>query len=97
MTNSSLFVFKLRRNITLEGDVALAKMELAAFLPNKLEAVNSLQELSSSFPALANLGQFGALDAYSRKSGQQGFLTYAPLPLLSELLRCLSFVQYIYC
>lgn len=88
------FFFKLRQNIALDGDVELARMELAAFLPGPLRDLAEMAEAVRLAPALAAAP---ALADHVRPQGVQGMHASAPLALLPALVRCLSFVQRIYC
>ncbi len=45
--STSHFIFKLRHNISLEGDVILAEMELKAFLPE--QSIEGIQNLPTIF------------------------------------------------
>jgi 16S rRNA G966 N2-methylase RsmD len=91
------FIFKLRQNITLEGDLLLAKMELEAFLPFDAQSISEILSLKERFPSLVNLTGFSKLDSHTRKNGIQGYLANGPLKLLPDLVRRVSFVQRIYC
>lgn len=91
------FVFKLRRNIALEGDLLLAKLELEAFMPGPVDIVAHIHDVLQDVPQLADLPGFGALDVLARPDGKQGYKASGPSALLPELIRCLSFVQRIYC
>lgn len=91
------FLFKLRRNIALEGDLVLARMELEAFLPQGVQPVDNLQREGARFKAAADLQILGDVDSHVREAGTQGYSARAPLSLLPELVRCLTFVQRIYC
>jgi DNA modification methylase len=91
------FVFKLRQNIVLEGDLVLAKMELDAFLPDALQDIADIAAVAQRIPQLAELHKFGALDSYVRQNGTQAYVTSGPLALLPDLIRCVSFIQRIYC
>lgn len=92
------FIFKLRHNISLVGDVTLAEMELKAFLPeNQLKAIPNLQDIIADEPILAGFNGLTALGAYVRKIGTQGYSCSASLALFPGLVKYLSFVQNIYC
>ncbi|MBL7064449.1 MAG: hypothetical protein ISS49_09645 [Anaerolineae bacterium] len=91
------FVFKLRQNIVLEGDLALAKMELDAFLPGVAQGIADIASVAQDIPQLAGLRKFEALDSYVRQNGTQAYVAYGPLTLLPDLIRRVSFVQRIYC
>jgi DNA modification methylase len=92
------FIFKLRHNISLAGDVTLAEMELKAFLPDsKLKAIPNLQDIITDEPILAGLKGLTALGAYVREIGTQGYSCSASLQLFPSLVKYLSFVQNIYC
>lgn len=80
------FVFELRRNITLEGDLQLARRELEAFLSPV-----------DNRPRLAPLPGSDLQHSVPRPVGQQAFQAQGPLDLLPHLLRRPAFVQRIYC
>ncbi|MGQ4808456.1 hypothetical protein NKDENANG_01839 [Candidatus Entotheonellaceae bacterium PAL068K] len=90
------FVFKLRQNITLEGDIKLAEMELSAFIPSRVTSVADITKVTQHLPQLDEIGGFGALDSRVRISGVQGYTATAPLSKLSDLIRRLTFIQRIY-
>ena len=96
-SQSASFVFKLRQNIVLEGDLVLAKMELESFLPDTLQNVADITTVVQRIPQLAGLGRFEALDSYTRQNGTQAYISTGPLGLLFDLVRYVSFVQRIYC
>jgi len=77
------FWFKLRRNITMDGDLQLARLELETFLGD----VTDVQILTAS--------DFPTMSQYVR-DGQQGYSSDAELSLLPKLIRRLTFIQRIY-
>jgi DNA modification methylase len=92
------YLFKLRRNIVLEGDVALAGLELASFFPRGIVPTPDLYEaaepgLRSAFAEISFLPP----GAFARATGQQGYAARGPLTQLPVLVRRLSFVQTVYC
>ncbi len=89
------YIFKLRQNIQLEGDLTLAQMELAAFLPENVVSADVASVLST-FPDLREIGGLSAVSANVRAQGSQFFVSGGPLALLPVLIRRLSFVQMIY-
>lgn len=91
------FIFKLRQNIALEGDLALAKMELDAFLPSEIQAVDEVTVLLRRFPQLTDWRGLSALDSYVRQNGVQAYVARGPLALLPDLVQRISFIQRIYC
>ncbi len=91
------YLFKLRSNIALEGDLALARMELESFFPDGVEEVRRAAVLTQEFPQLAGLNGLAALDAFVRADGTQALRACGPLALLPDLIRRLSFVQRVYC
>ncbi len=97
MTQKTVFVFKLRGNIILEGDLDLARMELEAFMPDGLEQISELTLLAHRLPLLIESLGIHELSAHTRSQGSQGFLAVAPISLLHILIARLSFVQQIYC
>lgn len=80
MTN---FLFKLRSNITMDGDLQLARLELESFL----NAVDDMLTLTSV--------DFPSIHQYVRE-GQQGYSSKADIDLLPLLVKRLTFVQRIY-
>jgi DNA modification methylase len=93
----TLFVFKLRQNIALEGDLLLAKMELDSFLPGAVQDLTDIQAILKTVPQLANLPGFGALESHVRPQGKQAYAASGRLGILPHLIRRLSFIQRIYC
>ncbi len=93
---AAAFIVKLRRNIALEGDLALAERELRAFLPGPLVPVADLAELVRDWPELRDLPGVRALGADCRPAGVQGYQGSGPIGLLSELVAKLSFASRIY-
>lgn len=91
------YIFKLRGNIALEGDLALARMELEAFLPGRARPVPKIVQLAAEFPSLRVLDNLLALDSFVRPEGVQAFRSTGSLALLPKLVQRLSFVQRIYC
>jgi DNA modification methylase len=94
------FIFKLRHNIALEGDLALALMEIEAFLP-AVQYVQSYEDILAGFPVLGKIEGLGAVAAFVRPSGKQFFIAGGRVDYLvdhlSIFIRRLSFVQDIYC
>jgi DNA modification methylase len=91
------FVFKLRRNTVLEGDLALARAELEAFLHGAVHELPSIAAAVQEFPQMGRLRGLTAPESYTRPSGAQAMAAGGPLSLLPRLIRRLSFVQRIYC
>jgi hypothetical protein len=91
------FLFKLRQNIALEGDLALARMELEAFLPERVRTVTQLSEMIPYLPQLGDLQGLAAVTSCVRSNGVQGMVAEGPLVLLPDLIHRLSFIQRIYC
>src|SRR5579872_2660998 len=94
------YVFTLRRNIALDGDLALARMELEAFFPGSPGGIQPLDDVSAFLAPLPSLGAADTANsviAYTRPRGQQGFAASGPLALLPALIRRLSFIQAIAC
>lgn len=97
-SQEAIFVFKLRRNILLDGDLSLAEAELRAFLPDSpLEPLLELESLFSVEPALSQLEGAMAVGDHVRESGIQGFRAFATLDLVPLLVRRLTFIQSLYC
>ncbi len=93
----AFFIFKLRRNIALEGDLLLARMELEAFFRGCMQDATDVKTIMRTIPELSSLHGFGALDSHVRPSGKQAYTAYGPLGLLPVLIRRVSFIQRIYC
>jgi hypothetical protein len=92
------FIFKLRNNISLEGDVKLAEMEIQAFLPDvRMQPIIDFEALVNQGAPLANFKGLTALTSHTRKSGLHGYMAFGDFNLLSVLICKLSFVQNIYC
>ncbi len=91
------YVFKLRRNIALEGDLALARIELDALIPGVGRDVHNIVDLVRDIPQLGRLRGLAAVDTNTRPAGVQAVISRGPLTLLPDLIRRLSFVQRIYC
>ncbi|GIW06557.1 MAG: hypothetical protein KatS3mg060_1362 [Dehalococcoidia bacterium] len=79
----------LRRNVAIEGDVMLARLELAALSGGRVADVADLSR------ARCQIGLTGnpPLSASPRPAGQQGFLVETDVGVLSTLVRRLSFAQ----
>ena len=97
ISQPAIYIFKLRRNIALEEDATLAQMELRAFLPSEPEKVADLNALVQRYPQLASIQGITALGAHIRQEGTQGYIAEAPLELLLDLVKRVSFIQHIYC
>jgi hypothetical protein len=95
MTPPVTYVFKLRRNIRLEGDVQLARMELEAFM-GQVQAVSSLEELLRDQPLLAQVNGWNRPGDFLRDEGVQFFRGEGDLHVLPDLIRRVSFVQEMY-
>ncbi len=91
------FVLKLRRNIALEGDLLLARMEVEAFSLAGVRGVADIKSVTQDIPGLRRLRGFGRLDLNVRENGIQAYVAEGPLTTLPDLIRRLSFVQRIYC
>lgn len=79
----TLIWFKLRRNITMDGDLQLARLELETFLGD----VTDIADLGSP--------DFPTMSQYVR-DGQSGYSAEGDLALLPLLIRRLTFIQRIY-
>lgn len=77
------FWLKLRRNITMDGDLQLARLELETFLGQ----VDNIAILQSEY--------FESMSQYVR-DGQQGYRADVDINLLPLLIRRLTFIQQIY-
>lgn len=93
----ALFVLKLRRNIALEGDLVLARLELEALTGCQVQDVPAMAKMADRWPALLVPHGLTAPDAYCRREGQQGYAVRGPLRLLKTLITRASFLQAIYC
>lgn len=87
----------LRRNIALEGDLDLARMELEAFFSGTVQPLDDVAGFLTSASALSSVESRLAACAYTRPHGQQGYAASGPLALLPTLVRRLSFIQAIFC
>jgi DNA modification methylase len=90
------FAIKLRRNIALEGDLALASRELEAYLGSWPLPVPDMRELAGDLPDLAMLSGWGALEADCRIGAVQGYRGEGLLARLPEMVRRLAFAGRIY-
>ena len=97
MNNLARFYFKLRQNIDLEGDILLARLELEALMSVQLENVPSMAILERLEPASANLKGLSKPSSHCRTNGVQGFAAHASVTKLSRLIKCLSFIERIFC
>lgn len=86
-------VLKLRQNIALEGDTALARRELMGLgmgsLTNCNHLVSALDHLSPEVSQVAR----GLLAASCRAEGIQGYATFANLAQVARVLTRASFIQ----
>jgi DNA modification methylase len=94
---TAIFVFKLRENIALEGDLLLAKMELDSFFIDKVQDLIDIKNIIQNVPELSELEGFGRLEANVRQNGKQAYIASGLLSLLPHLIRRVSFIQRIYC
>src|SRR5919202_362855 len=93
----AIFVFKLRQNIALEGDLLLAKMELDSFFIDEVQDLIDIKAIIPNVPELSEMKGFGRLEAYVRKNGKQAYVASGLMSLLPHLIRRVSFIQRIYC
>ncbi len=92
------FVFKLRQNISLEGDLMLAEMELKAFTCEaEITCIADMQSVLQEMPECVLFQNLARFDSHLRVSGTKAYRARAAVSLLPELIRCLSFMQAIYC
>lgn len=91
------YVFKLRSNIKLKGDVELAQKELEEMPINGLKPLQSMTEATDVCPALGDLDGVCSLTTYCRDEGVKGYLATGEPDVLPNLIKKLSFVQRIYC
>lgn len=94
--NFARFFFKLRRNISLEGDISLAKLELEALLRSKVSEVQDLDQLEVDCPELTKWHSISSVQSHVRSGQTKGFAYSGPLQRLFELIRTVSFIQDIY-
>lgn len=92
----SKYVFKLRSNIDLEGDLDLAEMELNSIFDSEVKEVADITDLKEDISELGKLTGFEALDSHTRDNGNQAFQIEAPPNKLSDAIKRLSFIQRIY-
>lgn len=78
------FWFKLRHNITMDGDLQLARLELEA-LAGKVDDIQQLPAID--FPTMPDF----------TRNGQQGYALEGDIHPLPILIRRLTFIQHIYC
>ena len=97
MNKYARFYFKLRQNIELEGDILLARMELEALLSVKLRSLENLASLKRIEPSIAQLEGLSKPSFHCRSNGVQAFAANAPVTRLANLVKCVSFVERIYC
>ncbi|MGH2516352.1 MAG: hypothetical protein ACRDHP_11920, partial [Ktedonobacterales bacterium] len=96
-TMSASYGLVLRRNIALDGDLDLARMEIAAFVGDDVQPLDDIGSVAATLAAIGKNGSSALPIAAPRPHGQQGFSASGPLTLLPTLVRRLSFVQAIYC
>lgn len=97
MKNLARFYFKLRQNIDIEGDILLARLELKALMSVQLESVANMANLERLEPSSVSLEGLSKPSSHCRSNGVQGFAAHAPVNKLSRLIKCLSFIERIYC
>ncbi len=88
--------FKLRQNIVLEGDVALAKIELQALTAAQLTPIESADAACLYVPSAAHLKGLSHPSSHARSSGVLGFRGNVEAARLPDLVNSLSFVERIY-
>ena len=93
----AIFVFKLRQNIALEGDLLLAKMELDSFFIDEVQDLIDIKAIIQNVPELSEIKGFVRLEAYVRQNGKQAYVASGLMSLLPHLIRRVSFIQRIYC
>lgn len=91
------FVFKLRSNIDLEGDVDLAAQELTALLGSPSTGYDEDDDILSLIPELREFTGKLAIGAHTREKGKRFFLGNGDLWHLPMLIKRVSFLQAIYC
>lgn len=84
---TATFVLKLRRNIALEGDLALAERELAAYFGRAAERVEEGGALRHNGARPGGHLQ----DTETRQAGTRGYRADGPLALLGDLVRAGTF------
>jgi hypothetical protein len=94
---NALFILKLRKNIALEGDLSLAKLELQAFFPDADLHATDVETISKNVPQINALHGFSALASHVRPNGKQAYTAHGPLSLFPLLICRISFIQRIYC
>ena len=97
MNNLARFYFKLKQNIDIEDDILLARLELEALMSVQAESVPSMANLERLEPSSADLEGLSKPSSHCRPNGVQGFAAHAPVTKLSRLIKCLSFIERIYC
>lgn len=89
------FLFKLRSNIDLDGDLALARLELESLL-SEARPVRDLDEIVQEYPILETLEGGAAIRAYLRPGDIKAYVARSSLMCLPQLVRRLAFFQTIY-
>lgn len=89
------YLFKLRSNIDLDGDLALAQLEMESLLPG-VRPVRDVDEIVHRHPVLGELHGGAAIHAYLRAGDVKAYLSHASVDCLPALVRQLTFVQTIY-
>lgn len=91
------YVFKLRQNITLDGDLLLARLELESFLQSPLVPQDTITAaIHDLYPSLSSI-ECQTFGHYARPEGIQSFTVVDTLSILPILIRRLSFIQQIFC
>lgn len=93
----TLFLFHLRHNIALEGDLFLAELELSSFLSSPLSPIEDLPSAISTYFPQSCKPDTDDLTQISRRGKIKAFLGAGNLDHLPDLIKRLSFVQRIYC
>jgi hypothetical protein len=93
--SQAIFLFKLRSNIDLEGDLALARRELESLLP-EVWPVRDVDEMVRRHPVLGELRGGAAICAHLRPGGVWAYWSRAPMDFLPTLVRRLTFIQTVY-
>ncbi|AEG14392.1 DNA methylase N-4/N-6 domain protein [Desulfofundulus kuznetsovii DSM 6115] len=91
------YLFKLRKNIVLEGDLVLAKRELSALLGYEPDAVANVTSWLEQFPAFVTVKGLASVTSNIRNNGLQAYTVNSNIQLLPTLVKKLSFIQDIYC
>lgn len=93
--DDAIFILKLRNNISLEGDLQLAHLELSELSGLVVEA-SSVERIIHTVPECKLFPESWGLERYLRANGKQAFLLRGQITLLPDLVKYSAFVQEIF-